>query len=187
MTTIVATTTLILAFRGRRGVVALDKNNVSRNTIKMGLVARTLVVLCFWVLNTSITWGFNPPRTIADIIMTCLLTLSIMCPLIDSVLRCYEPHTIVPLFVLYVVNIICITTRHRIAYCVLFLCSGSLALFLPLSRAAKWNLMTALLALAYAAVPMMVREGPDWQVHLNQVTARVSQVTGRKSTPSSSS
>lgn len=154
----------------------------------MGLVARTLVVLCFWVLNTIITWGFNPPRAIADIIMTCLLTLSIMYPFIDSVLRCYETHTIVPLFVLYVVNIICIATRHRIAYCVLFLFSGSLAVFLPFSRAVKWNLMTALLALAYAAVPMMVREGPDWQVHLNQVTTLVSQVmTDRKATPSSPS
>lgn len=151
----------------------------------MGLVARSLVVLCFWVLNASVTWGFNPPRTFADIIMTCLLTISIMYPLLDSILRCKEIHTVVPLFVLYVVNIICTATRHRIAYCALFLLAGSLALFLPFSHSVKWNLMTALLALAYAAAVPMVREGPDWQVQLTQVAARVVQVISeRQATPS---
>ncbi len=150
----------------------------------MGLVARSLVVLCFWVLNASVTWGFNPPTTIVDIVMTCLLTWSIMYPLLNSVLRCNETHTAAPLFVLYVVNVVCIATRHRIAYCALFLFAASLAVFLPFSRSVKWNLMTALLALTYAAVPM-VREGPDWQVQLKQVTARMVQVmTERTPDPS---
>ena len=148
----------------------------------MGLVARSFLVLCFWVLNTSVTWGFNPPTTTVDIIMTCLLTLSIMYPLLDSVLRCNETHTAVPLFVLYVVNLVCVTTRHRIAYCVLFLFAGSLAVFLPLSRSVKWNLMTALLALTYAAVPM-VREGPDWQVQLKEVTGRLAQMMTKSTEP----
>ena len=97
----------------------------------MDTVAGCLLIGCCWVLNSSVTWFVNPPTTFVDIILIFALTSSIMLPLIDSVLMCNAKHMAVPLFVLYVVNVICLATMDRVAFCSLFLLAGSLAVFLP--------------------------------------------------------